>query len=223
MMLGSQDLPLDRLPTESELVALVLAQAQLPVAELLATEGGRIFDTSQIVLPGCGESSFRFELAPCDVLEELRLVLADQGVPAGGGFEAGQTFTHRLSVRRMRGVINTSYHHLPKNRVRNPYNAAFLNPADMTELGLSEGDAIEISSKHGRIPAIVKADGALRPKVVSMSHGWGGLPGEPDDYQNTGASTSLLIDSQTDLETINGMARLSAIPVNISPVAHIEN
>jgi hypothetical protein len=52
--------------------------------------------------------------------------------------------------------------------------------------------------------------------MVSMSHGWGGLPdGEGPTWP--GANTGLLISTTRDCETINAMPRLSAIPVAILP------
>src|SRR3546814_17042840 len=86
----------------------------------------------------------------------------------------------------------------------------------MAERGLVNGDWIEIASDNGTIDAMVEADETIRPGVVSMSHGFGGLP-EDGDYLTKGASANLLISTERDRQAINGMPRLSGIPVNIRP------
>ncbi|MNF07928.1 hypothetical protein D3C80_2082150 [compost metagenome] len=48
-----------------------------------------------------------------------------------------------------------------------------------------------------------------------MAHAWGGLPGENVDLSTHGASTNMLISTDRDVEPINAMPRMSAIPVNI--------
>src|SRR3546814_2117586 len=86
----------------------------------------------------------------------------------------------------------------------------------MAERGLVNGDWIEIASDNGTIEAIVEADETIRPGVVSMSHGFGGLP-EDGDYLANGASANLLISTDRDRQAINGMPRMSGLPVNIRP------
>jgi len=48
-----------------------------------------------------------------------------------------------------------------------------------------------------------------------MAHGWGGMPGEHDAYESTGASTNLLTTTDQGLDPINAMPIMSAIPVCI--------
>src|SRR3546814_9218878 len=86
----------------------------------------------------------------------------------------------------------------------------------MAERVLVNGDWIEIASDNGTIDAMVEADETIRPGVVSMSHGFGGLP-EDGDYLTNGASANLLISTERDRQAINGMPRMSGIPVNIRP------
>src|SRR3546814_10902807 len=88
---------------------------------------------------------------------------------------------------------------------------AYLNPDEMAERGLVNGDWIEIASDNGTIDAMVEADEKIRPGVVSMSHGFGGLP-EDGGYLTNGASANLLISTERDRPAINGMPRMSGIP-----------
>lgn len=99
-----------------------------------------------------------------------------------------------------------------------PFNYAYLNPADLSALDIVEGDKITISSDLASIEGVVKSDPTIRTGVVSMTHGFGSLP---DDtvYERDGSSTGMLISTDRDLDPINAMPRMSAIPVNIARCA----
>ncbi|MFX8339374.1 hypothetical protein ABTL37_19375, partial [Acinetobacter baumannii] len=60
------------------------------------------------------------------------------------------------------------------------------------------------------------AEPDLRRGVVSMSHGWGSLPDETV-YERDGANTGLLISTDRELDPINAMPRMTAIPVRLAP------
>src|SRR3546814_17966455 len=76
---------------------------------------------------------------------------------------------------------------------------------------------IEITSDAGTIGAAVEPDPTLRRAVVSITHGWGGLP-EDTIYERDGSNTGILISTDRDFDPINAMPRMSAVPVNITPV-----
>jgi len=208
--------PLDmaQRPTTDSLLAIVARHAPVPFAELQASELGRIFDEpAQFVEPGAPGHPDRFTLLPEDVAAELRAVAAEP-VPRQPLLRDGRTFTHLLTSRRIREVQNSSYRNLPKIRARMPYNYAYLHPDELARLGVAAGDRIRIRSETDSIPAVVAADPSLRSGVVSMTHGWGALPDETV-YERDGANTGLLISTDRDLEPINAMPRMSAIPVTI--------
>ena len=123
-------------------------------------------------------------------------------------------YTHSLVVRRIRETMNSAYRTLPAIARRAPFNPAFLHPDDLESLGLASGDRVEIISPHGAIPAVVEADEAVRPGVVSMTHGYGGLPGDDEDPAQ-GASTCRLVSAAQYLEPINAMARMTGVPVRL--------
>jgi anaerobic selenocysteine-containing dehydrogenase len=118
----------------------------------------------------------------------------------------------------MRDVQNTMYHHLPAIRRRVPYNPAWLHPEDLQSLGLEDGALATIISEHGQIPAVVRSDPTLRQGVVSITHGWGGLPAERTDYRQVGSNPNLLINFR-QRDPINAMPVMSAIPVRIERAA----
>lgn len=59
----------------------------------------------------------------------------------------------------------------------------------------------------------------MRPGTVSMTHGFGPLPGGQGDSGAAGANVGLLIDATTVFDRWSGQPRMSAIPVEIVPVA----
>ena len=203
-------LDMEHEPDTDALLAILARHASVPFEELRRTDAGRIFEVEPQFVEA-GGSDARFDVMPPDVASELTEVLLEEAHLDA----ARQSFTHRLVARRMREVQNTMYHHLPSIRRFVRYNPACLHPDDLAALGLADGDEVEISSPHGRIPAIVAADDTLRSGVVSMTHGWGGLAQKRDDYAEIGSCTNLLTSSDA-LDPINAMPTMSAIPVRIS-------
>ena len=48
-----------------------------------------------------------------------------------------------------------------------------------------------------------------------MSHSWGDIPALDDQVRTIGSSTNRLVNNEKDFDPITGMARQTAIPVNI--------
>jgi anaerobic selenocysteine-containing dehydrogenase len=206
---------MERPPTTDEVLSVVGRNLPVSIAELKSYPMGKIFDEEpQFVGAADPGTAGRFCTMPGDVAAELAAVAAESFNP-GHSFSNGQSFTHRLTSRRVREVHNSTGRNIPAIRKRMPYNPAYLHPEDLIALGLSSGDHVTLTSDAGSIPAIVAADPTVRRGVVSMSHGFGGMPGA-SDYAETGSSTGVLISTDRDLDPINAMPRMSAIPVNIT-------
>lgn len=198
-------------PATDDLIAIAARNSQVPLEEIKKYPGGKIFDPQQQLVEA-GQGNARFALFPADVGEEFKDYLGQSSAASVGGHAP---FSHLLSVRRLREVSNTMYRELPAIHKRRPYNPAWLNPADVDRMGLRSGDKVALVSDHGRVTAIVQPDETVRPGVVSISHGWGALPGETEDPQQAGSAVNLLVSSERFCETVNAMPRQSAIPVNI--------
>ena len=95
------------------------------------------------------------------------------------------------------------------------HNPAFINPQDLASLGLVSGDAVELSSPYGVIPALVEEDGTLRRGVVSMSHSFGDLPALGADFRVEGSNTNELTSVEHSFDRYTGIPRMSAVPVRI--------
>jgi anaerobic selenocysteine-containing dehydrogenase len=85
-------------------------------------------------------------------------------------------------------------------------------------LGIKSGDLVEIRSRHGMVRGIVEADRGLRPGVISLTHGFGGNPGQPSDPRRNGANVNQLTRMDDDYDRYTGMPRMGALPISVSPV-----
>ena len=196
----------DAPPATDDLLALTVRDGQVPFEEIVKHHRGKQHDLQPIVVePARPGSTGRFDVMPADVWQEL----ADYRVLA-----EAPGFTHRLIVRRMRNVMNSLDPGVPEDARAGRYNPAFLHPDDIRSLGLSDGDQVEIVSDHTRIAGIVKADDQLLRGVVSMSHCFGGLPGEEEDPAR-GANTGKLTDTSRHYQAINAMPTMSGLRVRI--------
>ena len=89
-----------------------------------------------------------------------------------------------------------------------------MNPEDMRAENLREGDRVAVESPWGRLETVARVDENLRRGVISITHGFGGLPGRVDPDRD-GVSVNLLTSSVSQRQAINAMPRMSALPVNI--------
>ncbi len=208
---GKQELTFDRPPTRDELLEIRLAGSRFTLDRLKSYRSGLVADTPDLVIqPALPGADAKLDPMPPDVAEEIAQFLRD-----GAGAEAARdpAYPFILSSRRMRELFCSTGREFSDVQKRLPYNPAYLAAEEMLKLGLQNGDRIRVTSDFGSILAYAETDPALRPGVVSLSHGWGGLPEDETD----GACVNALIDSRNNIETINAMPRMSAIPVSIVP------
>jgi anaerobic selenocysteine-containing dehydrogenase len=204
-------------PTTEGLLRMRLHNASLSYdqlqADLESHPSGRIYEAPWgVVQPARPGFNAQFDPMPADVAAEVEDLRASVLVREAG---AGPDFTHLLSTRRTNQVMNSLGNQMDDTLRRVPYNPAYLNPDELAELGLQTGDRVEISSRHGQIEAVVQPDKRLRRGVISISHCWGDLPGQ----SGPGINVNLLLTSRSDVQPINAMPRMSAVPVNIRKVA----
>jgi anaerobic selenocysteine-containing dehydrogenase len=205
--LAGGELPLDRKPSKDEVLAYMLAGGRIPFDEVRRHRGGTVYaHVAQVVQPADTDCEARFEMAPDGVVEELAEVR---------GEELGEPFSHRLISRRLRQVYNSSGRDLSESRAKGTTNPAFMHPGDLEALGARSGDVLEIASAHGMIYGVAEAAPDVMPGVISMAHAWGDPSADPKSVREIGASTNALVSNEVDFDTITGMARQSAIPVNV--------
>ena len=200
-------------PTSDELLAIQMRDAAISLDELKRYPSGVECDFPfGVVQPERDGANAQFDVMPADVAAECARLLEVRRRLEGNAV-SGRPFTHLLASRRLRDVFNSTGTRLTGTLRRRPYNPAFLNPADMAQLQLESGDPVEISSSYGMVVAIAQSDPELRRGVVSLSHGWGGYPGETE---GPGSAVNVLTSCRENVESINAMPVMSAIPVSIS-------
>lgn len=193
-------------PSAEDLLRLIMRDSPASYDDVVRHPHGLHIGTGgATVLAARPDASARFDPMPPDVLAELEAFLATDTRPTPS--------THLLVPRRMRDLFNGNGRFLRTVRKRTPFNPAYLHPDDLAALGLAAGDRVEIESAVGRVTAIVAPDANLRPGVVSMAHGWGGVAEADGDPVAEGTGVNLLIDTDIHFEAINAMPHMSAVPV----------
>ncbi len=209
--LAGGELPLGRKPSKDEVLACMLAGGRISFDEVRTHRGGMVYSrVNDVVAPADADCAARLQLAPPGVLEELAAVRAESLV---------EDFSHRLISRRLRQVYNSSARDLAETRKKGTTNPAFMNPRDLEELGVGSGDVVEIESAHAMIYGVAEAAEDVPAGVVSMAHAWGDPAANPKELREIGASTNALISNEVGFDPITGMARQSAIPVNVRRAA----
>jgi anaerobic selenocysteine-containing dehydrogenase len=209
---GREYAPGAPMPTTDEVLASFASRGRISVDELRAHPHGLAVDgiePSRVGPPHEGADG-RFELLPPDVGEELAGAWAE----ATGPRPAERPF--RLIVRRTKETINSMGKRVP-GLPKHSYNPCCAHPDDLAALGVTAGDLVVVESAHGRVQAVMQPDTTLRRGVVSMTHAFGGLPGDDDDPRRYGANPTRLLSIDVDTQAISRMPRMTAVPVTLTP------
>lgn len=205
-----EPLDMEHEPTTDDLLDLMCRGSNVPLEEVKAHPHGHVFEhlLDWRVAPADADCTDRLDVGNAEMLAELDRCARRPALEA-----ADRPFL--LVTRRENRVINTTGRTVPGLMGGRTYNPAFLHPSDLDALGLKEGDAVEIRSAHDAVVGVVAPDPDLRPGVLSMSHGFGGNPGEAEDPRVVGANTNRLLRSDDDYDRITGMPRMGAVPVAV--------
>lgn len=189
---------------------------KVPLRELAKHEGGKLFEEFANIKVGPRYEGMdaKLQLFPPEVAQDLVALLASPTVTEGQYGEDG-TYTHLLTVRRVKHVYNSSCHDFPKNP---PGNPAYLHPDDISALGFSNGQTIALQSERASIHVMLEADSSLRKGVVSMSHCFGTDPAEAEDIAQFGSNASRLIPVDKDFDPLMGMPRMTGFAVKLTAI-----
>jgi anaerobic selenocysteine-containing dehydrogenase len=205
----SLTLNLDQKPTTEDLVKWMISQGKVSYEQLLASPAGMVVDEDVVIAPAGEDDGARLDPCPPDVAAELAAVLATSN--------DDPAYPFKLIARRQLESMNSAYSNASKTRRRYPVNPAFMHPLDMQDLGIEDGAGVEITSDNGSIIGMARKDATLRRGVVSMTHAWGTVDQGKDPEGQTGGFVGRLISLERDLQAINYMVRMSAIPVSVQP------
>ena len=196
-------------PSGDELIEAFVAGSRIPLEELKRHPHGAIFPAPDVVVAGKDEGwTGRLNFADPDMMADLAEVALRIGTP-----ERDEHYPFKLISRRMRHFFNSIGHAATRGTL---YNPAFMNPHDIEDLGLAEGDLVEIASPHGSIIGVVESDPGLREELVSMAHCFGSDPQSDEAVREIGSPTSRLIDVEDDFERYSGQPRMSSVPVKVN-------
>lgn len=203
-----QVIPNDPKPTKFELLQAITAGSRADLKFLRDNPGGHIFEDMRTeIQPAVESAAGKLKLFPEGVAEEFSALDADAG---------DDDFSHILIGFRSRYVLNSFGRNLPALREKSgTTNPANMHPDDLAALGLDDDGEVIIRSRHGEIPAIVKANDRIKPGVIAMHHCWGPPPGQQAPVREAGSNLNALVNGDEDLQPFTGMTRSSGIPVNI--------
>jgi anaerobic selenocysteine-containing dehydrogenase len=213
--LAGGELPFDRRPTDDEVLDLAYARARMPVAEMRGHRGEVHPGQALVVQPADPACTARFAVAPADVVAELgELRTESSSAVVLPGFTP-DAYPFRLVSRRLKTVLNSLGTELPALRAKGTTNHAHMHPDDLVDLGLTEGDLVEITSPRASLTGVVAAAPDVRRGVVSMAHAWGGTSATDEKVRDIGAPTNRLVSTEHGHDPVTGMVVQSAIPVRV--------
>jgi anaerobic selenocysteine-containing dehydrogenase len=195
---------------------LVYGRARMPMAEIRRHRGVLHPEQALVVQPADPAADGRFAVAPADVVAELAEVAAEgTGAAVLPAFDPA-AYPFRLVSRRLKAVLNSLGTELPALRAKGTTNHAHLHPDDLAELGLADGDLVEITSPRASLVGVAASAPDLRRGVVSMAHAWGGTSTTDEKVRDIGAPTNRLVATDVGYDRITGMPVQSAIPVRVA-------
>ena len=203
-------------PTKYEALKLCTAGSRIPIDEMREKGQGHLYEQVEVrVEPAREDRDARFQLMPEGVAEEITAVYSENNRVDGKIVDDGKTFTHLMISRRLKHVFNSSGQQLSNLQKKGTTNPAYMNPADLEEMGIRSGDLVEITGAYGMLVGVAEAAKDVKRGVISMAHAWGDVPGNWGDVREKGSSTNRLIDDHKTYDPITGQPRMTAIPVNV--------
>jgi anaerobic selenocysteine-containing dehydrogenase len=198
-------------PTTEELFRLLTTGSRISFEDVKRYPHGHVFDEPGLtVRPKKADWPFKLELANPVMMAELKDV-SEEPINA-----ADSEFPFKLICRRLPYAYNSSGRDLPRLAQVSRYNPAFMHSSSLAELGLCNGDLVEITSRHSSILGIIEVANDLLPGVVSMSHAFGDIPELDLKIRSIGSNTGRLISVEQEYDPYSGIPRMSSIPVRIT-------
>ncbi|MGB8862009.1 MAG: molybdopterin-dependent oxidoreductase [Ilumatobacteraceae bacterium] len=208
---GSPDMTVR--PTTDEIIDRSYAGSRMPLDQVRANRRQVHMHMKMVAEPAEEGATARFTPAPDDLMAELAEVLAESSSTFAGSDMSAYPF--RLVSRRLKHVLNSTGTELPGLARKGTTNPAYMNPLDVSELGLTDGDIIEISSPRAVLHGVVEGAGDVKRGVISMAHSWGGRSLTDEKVRDIGSPTSRLVSVDVGHDPVTGMVVSSAIPVAV--------
>jgi anaerobic selenocysteine-containing dehydrogenase len=207
-------------PTTDELLDVMNRHARLPLDELRKYPSGVAFAERHTAAGGVipnmiGHPDKKMAAGHPDLLAELRAVRGEP-VVSGGGYARDEDYGFRMITYRMKEVYCSQGQNLPSLASKRPYNPVWMNPIAMDDLGLVDGDPVWVENQNGQVEGFVESSKDVAPETIAFAFGWGD-PNDPRSAREKGSNVQRLISDDSDFDSVTGLARQSAIPVNVRP------
>ncbi|MFG1621494.1 molybdopterin-dependent oxidoreductase [Kribbella sp. NPDC049227] len=191
-------------------LGLRIGPYRLSLRKLRKSPGGVDLGPLQPALPGAlrGKSK-RIDLAQSMILDDLPRLESLVALDDGGLLLIGR--------RHLRN--NNSWMHNSARLVKGrPRHQLLMNPADLAERDLKDGQLVTVASAAGSVSVEVASSNDIMPGVVSLPHGFGhGRPGVRLTVasQVAGASANDVTDAGLT-DTVAGTAAVNGVPVTVT-------
>lgn len=211
----------DAKPTADELLDAMNRHARLPLDELRKYPSGVAFGERHTAAGGVipnmiGHPDKKMAAGDPELLAELREVRTEPVVVSGGGYAQDEDYGFRMITYRMKEVYCTQGQNLPSLASKRSYNPVLINPTAMDDLGLVDGDPVWVENANGQVEGFVEGSDDVAPETIAFAFGWGN-PNDPRPAREKGSNVQRLISDDSDFDSVTGLARQSAIPVNVRP------
>lgn len=204
------EVDMERKPSETDIWRMILKGSPVPYDDVLKHPMGHVFDRPAVTVAPKPEGwAGKFQIGAPVMLAELDEIAA---APLPG---EDAVFPFRVISRRLHDAHNSNWGEAPALKRRRPYNPAFMNPDDMAGLGLTGGEIVEVESARAIIRCVAEAAPDVRAGCISITHAWGGNPGEKEDPFSDGGNTGRLSYNDRDYDPYTGIPIMSAIPVRV--------
>ena len=208
-------------PTSDELLDAMYKHARYPLSEMRKHPSGIAFAERHMAAGGVipnliAHEDKKMAAGHPEVLAELREVRAEP-VAQGGGYSSDDDYAFRLITYRMKEVYCTQGHNLPSLAAKRPYNPVLMHPKSLAGLGLETGDHVWLENRQGRVEGIVEMSEDVGPDTIACAFGWGN-ENDSSPVSQKGTNVQHLISDDEGYDPVTGLARQSAIPVNIRPM-----
>jgi anaerobic selenocysteine-containing dehydrogenase len=215
LSVGEQPLDMVNKPAKYDVLQMMTTGSRVPLEDIYQRDGGHVYDVPDVIIePADPATKGHMDLFPEGLADELEAASqeSDKSLQLKG------ELPYLLISRRMKNTFNSTGPELSFLASKGTTNPAYINPEDLAELNIEDGEIISIRSERGEIPAVAKSSPDIKRGVISMAHCWGGAPdGSGDDkVREIGANTNRLINNSDQPERYSGMARQSAIAVALT-------
>jgi anaerobic selenocysteine-containing dehydrogenase len=191
-------------------LGLRIGPYRLSLRKLRRSPGGIDLGPLQPALPGAlHHRNKRIDLAQ-------RLILDD--LPRLASLATGNDGELLLIGRRHLRNNNSWMHNSARLVKGKPRHQLLMNPDDLAERDLTDGQLVNVSSAAGTVAVEVAASNDMMPGVVSLPHGFGhGRPGVRLSVANqvAGASANDVTDAELT-DTVAGTAAVNGVPVTVT-------